>query len=236
MAGIVPATAADVIALVPLAATVGAPSTGTILIGATIPAGTTINYQGLVLTAVAGPKTSGANDFNGSGAFTDIAADIKAAISDPANAWAGSVTATVTGTLVSLTTVLVGYQTFGGLTMTAPVVGVDLTGMAGGEVMLNTLVLQASLMVNVECWGEKTCLATLYLVLHFLSLIYPSTTGGASTATTIKIAEISKTYATATPTDALFGNTAWGKLYLALYDTVFCSGTTGGHLCIGVTG
>ena len=234
MSGTVPATAADVIALVPAAATVGSPSSGTITVAATpVPPGTVITYLGLTLTSVAGARTPGSNDFDGSlGTTALIAADMLAAIQDPANAWAGFVTSSLSGSVISLTSIPLGYQTF--YSMTSTDASVTLTGMAGGEVLLETMVGIAASMVSVECWGAKTCDASRALALHFLSSVQGGIPGGGGIATSIKIADISKTFAVATPTDALYGGTAWGRLYLMLYETVYCSGATGGNVCIGM--
>jgi hypothetical protein len=234
MSGSAPASAQQVLAFLPVAGTVGFSSSGTITVASTpVPAGETITYQGLTLTSVAGARTSGSNDFDGSGTVEAIAADIVAAMADPANAWATVVTASALGSVVSLTTIAVGYNTFGDLLSSDA--SMTTTGIAGGEVLLGSLLATATSMVNLNCWGEKTCDATIYLTLHFLASTIGGIPGSLGPASSIKIADIQKTYAIATPTDALFGSTQWGRMYMMLYDTVFCSGTTGSGICLGVT-
>lgn len=234
MSGSTPATVADVLALVPAAGNVGSPSSGTMTVAAfPVPATETVTYLGLTLTSVAGARTSGANDFDGSLATTAlIAADMLAAIQDPLNAWATVVTATLAGSVISLVTIAVGFNTFGSMVSSDP--SITITGMAGGEVLLERMLATATSMVGTECWGDKTCDATTYLTLHFISSVQGGISGGSAPATSIKIADISKNYAVATPDDGLFGSTQWGRMYLTLRETVFCGGATGAHVCLGL--
>lgn len=87
-------------------------STGTVLVtGAPLPAATdTITIGGVLLTAVAGARTPGADDFDvSSGVPATIGADIVAAINDPLNSFTGTVTAVDSGGgLVTLTAVPLG--------------------------------------------------------------------------------------------------------------------------------
>jgi hypothetical protein len=66
------------------------------VIAAPIAAGSTLTINGVTLTAVAGARTSGANDFNGSlGTASAIAAEIVAALNDGANSFSTFITPTV---------------------------------------------------------------------------------------------------------------------------------------------
>ena len=68
-----------------------------------IPAGETLTINGVVLTAVSGGRTPGLNNFNGSLASSaDVAADIVAALNDPANGFTGSVAPTVAASSAEL--------------------------------------------------------------------------------------------------------------------------------------
>lgn len=233
-----PATVADVVALVPAAGTLGPASTGSItVISFNVAAGDSITYAGLTLTAVDGARTSGSDNFQGDLGLgvAATAAEILAAIQDPLNSWATVVTGTVAGAVVSLTTIATGSNSVGALT-SSDLAMMTTTGMTGGDILILTMVNVAASMVNVACWGEKTCDATKFLALHFLASVEGGFSGAKPTATSIKIKDIGKTYSVATPTDALFGSTQWGKMYLMLYETVFCSGTTGADLCLGVVG
>lgn len=86
-----------------------AAATATVLVSP-VAAGTVLAIGGLPLTAVAGPRTSGSNNFNGSaGSVAAIAADIIAAINDPNNAFTSLCTAASGGGgLVNLTAVPLG--------------------------------------------------------------------------------------------------------------------------------
>ena len=66
------------------------------VIASPIPAGETLIINGVTLTAVAGARTSGANDFDGSlGTPALIAAEIVAALNDPANSFSTFLAPTV---------------------------------------------------------------------------------------------------------------------------------------------
>ncbi|NBP24923.1 MAG: hypothetical protein EBU81_10340, partial [Proteobacteria bacterium] len=77
---------------------------------ATVTAGTTVTIGGVTLTSVAVPRTPGSNNFNGSaGSATLVAADIIAAINDPANGFTTTCTAASTGgSQVQLTAISFG--------------------------------------------------------------------------------------------------------------------------------
>lgn len=235
MSGSTPATAPGVIAFLPTAGTVGFPSFGSITVAlAPVPPGATLTYQALTLTAVAGARTPGSNDFNGVGTAAVIAADILAAILDTANSWATTVTASVAGSVVSLTTIAVGFNTFGSIVSSDA--SMTVTGMAGGEILLESFVADASRIVNADCYGDKTCTQTINATLHFMASTIGGIPGADGTVSGFKVGDISQNFAQATPTDALWGSTQWGRMYLMLYDTVFCNGTTGASESIGLVG
>lgn len=236
MAGETPATVEQVVALVPEAGAVGPSSTGSITVATVpVPPGATLTYKGLTLTAVAVARTPGSNDFDGSLATVAlVAAEIQASLADAANSWLTTMTGTVSADVLSLTTVGTGSDTVDALASSDA--SMTTTGLEGGDFAIQTYVDLAASMVNVDCWGEKTCDGTRFLTLHFLASTFGGIPGGKPTGSSIKIKGIAKTYAVAAPTDPLFGATKWGHMYLMLYDTVFCSGTTGGSLCLGVTG
>lgn len=104
------------------------------VISVPVPAGTTITIGGTTLTAVAGARTPGANDFNGSLGTADlIAADIANAINDAANTFQSVVTASVAGATTTLTAVPEGTDGNGIVLSTSDpgsilLSGADLTG------------------------------------------------------------------------------------------------------------
>lgn len=86
-----------------------ATATGTVTVSGVPAAGTTITIDGITLTAVAGPRTPGSDDFSiDSGTTAGIAAEIAAAINDGANSFSGTVTAAAVGDDVNLTAVTAG--------------------------------------------------------------------------------------------------------------------------------
>jgi len=82
-------------------------ATGTITVGAPL-AGDTITIGGVLLTGVGVPRTPGADDFDVTGGGAAVATDIAAAINDALNSFAGTVTATALGAVVTLTAVPIG--------------------------------------------------------------------------------------------------------------------------------
>jgi hypothetical protein len=108
-------------------------ASGTVVVTTSpVNAGDTVTVGGVVLTGVAGPRTSGSNDFNATaGSTTLIAADIAAAINDPANDFLSLVTATsalgtvtlkaaeagTAGNAITLTTASAGRITVSGATL-----------------------------------------------------------------------------------------------------------------------
>lgn len=79
-------------------------ASGTIMVLVVPVPGSTLTIGGVILTAVPGPRTSGGNDFDVSlGTAVLVAADIVAAINDPANDLGGLVVATAVGNVVTLT-------------------------------------------------------------------------------------------------------------------------------------
>lgn len=84
-------------------------ATGTVTVTGVTAAGQTITINGTVLTAVAGARTPGSDDFSiSSGTAAGIAADIDAAINDGANSFTGIVTSSVASNVVTLTAVPAG--------------------------------------------------------------------------------------------------------------------------------
>ena len=79
------------------------------IVTAPLAVGDQVFVDGLPLTGVAAGRTSGANNFNCTlGTTAALAAEIVAALNDPANAFAGTVTAVLDGSDVDLTAVTPG--------------------------------------------------------------------------------------------------------------------------------
>jgi hypothetical protein len=79
-------------------------TSGRVVVQTTLTAGDLVSINGVVLTGNAGPRTSGANDFNANLNTTPaLATNIAAAINDPLNGFASSVSASASGNVVTLT-------------------------------------------------------------------------------------------------------------------------------------
>lgn len=114
---------------------VQATASGTITVtSAPVPAGETIVVDSVVLTALAGPRTPGNDDFDGSlGTPALIAADLAAAINDGSLAGFGVATATVSGTTVTVEASFAGAAGNDvALASSSPVVLVSDNALAGG--------------------------------------------------------------------------------------------------------
>jgi len=118
-------------------------ATGTLAVAAT-PSTATVTIGGVNLTPAGGARTPGANDYNNTlGTVNAIAAEIAAAINDPANGFAAIATALAAGAFVDLTAVPVGAAgnavtlassdgtvTVGGATLAGGIDAVDNTATA----------------------------------------------------------------------------------------------------------
>lgn len=201
--------------------TFGAQSTGTIQVDAVPLAGATITIGGVVLTAVAGARTSGSNDFSiDSGTDLGVAEEIVAAISDPLNGFHTFVTAAIQITgipIVLLTTVTTGfYSTIPFSTSDAVSFVLSGTELCGGEEELVNI-LQATCAMLGGCWGDKKSYGHCYLAAHFLTVASNGAGGPVSSRT---IDRISEAYAVSPATDPELGTTKWGLLYLSLRKTL----------------
>lgn len=219
--------------------TFGPASTGTISVDAVGSPGDTITIGGVVLTAVAGARTSGSNDFSlASGTTLGVAEEIVAALTDPANGFAPLVTAAIQipgVPVVALTSVSTGYYSTLPLA-TSDAVSYVLSGtqLEGGELLIETILASACSMLG-GCWGAKLPYAHLYLTAHFLTV---ASGGESGPVTSRSIDKISEGYSPASfdTSDAAFANTRWGRLYLALRKTVVNIGAVAGRSSFGLIG
>ena len=218
------ATTAELLALVEGASSIGPRATGTVTIAShPVSATETITHGSLVLTSVAGARTSGANNFSGDAGSTDaVAANFAAAVNDASNAWAGGgITATVAGSVVTLTG---NRGDDGNVTLVCSDASMTVTGMTGGDAWLTHALEYAALLLDANCWGCFRNKASIYLAAHFLTQLPDGLTSGASPqVSSVTIGAISKSFAVASPTDSRFGSTKWGKLYLELAEVVMCA-------------
>lgn len=210
--------------------TFGVQSTGTIEVASVGAPGDTLTIGGVVLTAVAGARTSGSNDFSlASGTALGVAQSIVEAITDAANGFTALVTAAIQipgVPTVMLTSVATGYySTLPIATSDALVYVLSGSQLEGGDLLIEDILASTCSMLG-DCWGNKKSYAHLYLTAHFLTVAAGGESGPVSSR---KIDRIAESYATATPTDPELGSTKWGRLYLALRATVVNIGAVVGR-------
>jgi hypothetical protein len=143
-------------------------------------------------------------------------------INDTAAGFASTVSALATAS----TTALVTSQTTGIAGdiawSTSDVVDIvldPLTALSGGSDQIDFFLDCACSMINAQCWGSKFECGVIYLAAHLMTV---ATGADAGTASAKTIDKISVTYATTgfDTSDAAFSSTKWGRLYLAIRETI----------------
>lgn len=217
----------------------GVASTGTVTVASVGAPGDTISVGGQTLTAVAGARTSGADDFSlASGTVTGVARSIVDAIDDASNSFTTLVTAAIQipGTaVVVLTTVSLGYYSTLPFTTSAAAVyelDPDDGNLTGGADLLTT-VLDSTCQMLGDCWGAKKSWGHVYLAAHFATVAQGNAGGPVSSRS---IDKISESYAVQPPSDPDLGSTKWGLLYLALRKTLPNIGAAVGRTNRGLIG
>lgn len=215
-------TAAAFLALVPDFASVGGPSTGTIVWAATGTAGETISIGGVQMTAVAGARVAGSNTWSVDGDAATEATSFVAAIADSDAAEIVTAEKT-TPTAVEVTTIGLGYDSELAFATSTPLV-YTLSGdtLTGGSDLLDFQLETTCLMVNASAWGSKAGAAQAYLCAHFMAIATGKGGGETGATTSRSMAAISQSNASTAfaTTDAAFASTRWGRMFLALRATV----------------
>lgn len=191
-------------------------ATGTFtVVTAPLAAGDVVTVAGVNLTAVAGGRTSGANNFNCTlGTTSAIAAEIVSALNDPANSFAATVTAVLNGPDVELTAVAPGAigNTITLASTTVPPGGVTVSGatMAGGG-GLGSLLGADGIEIN-GCVLQATGIGTRQIIadsVNFVRVTGGTWLGSASTS----VAVVAQTASFAVD------NVAWVNEIEVAYDT-----------------
>lgn len=218
----------------------GVSSIGQITVASVGAAGATITIGGVPLTAVAGARTPGSDDFSlASGTVLGVAQSIVDAINDAANSFTTLVTAallTPGEPSLQVTTVATGYYSTLPFVTSVPLVYVldpDDGNLSGGEVMITTI-LDSTCQMLGDCWGVKKSWGHIYLAAHFATI---SQGGAGGPVSSRSIDKISESYAITPPSDPDLGSTKWGLMYLALRATLINLPVAGrGAFLIGVPG
>ncbi len=217
------ATLAEFVDLIPEFLTLGDKSTGTVVLAAQPVPGDSVTFTDpyafppLSETYVAG------TDFAIGATVDDTATNLAAALA--AGALLDSTTE-AQGDTVYLVSTKTGPAGFVGLTTSVPATfqfsGTELTG---GAALVEFSLGCACSMINLECWGTKASCASVYLAAHMLDVAGGNESGPVERK---KIDKIEIQYAaTAATSDASFGSTKYGRLYLAMRKTVFVAPIAG---------
>lgn len=233
-------TVEEILQAAPEFNTFGPASSGTLTILSVGAPGDTLTFAGVTLTAVAGARTSGSDDFSlASATVPGVAQSILDALADPLNSFTTILTAIVqipgVPTVLALTSVTTGYYS------TIPIASSDalvyeLSGatLLGGEVLITTIT-DSTCQMQGDCWGVKKSWGHLYLAAHFATL---AAGGAGGPVTSRSIDKISESFAP-TPfaqTDAALSSTKWGIMYLALRKTLPNLGIVVGRSNLGLIG
>ena len=209
----------------------GPASTGNITVASVGAPGDTLTLGGVVLTAVAGARTPGSDDFSlASATAAGVAQSIADAIADPLNSLTAILTASLRTpglAIVDLVSVLTGPYSLLPIETDAALVYVlsDVT-LTGGDEQLNEIVSCSCQMLDPTCWGAKRSCAHHYLAAHFITV---AEGGSGGTVASKSIDKISISMAVATPTDTDFSTTEWGRMYLALKRSIVQFGAVAGN-------
>ena len=209
----------------------GANSTGDIEVASVGAPGATITVGGVVLTAVAGARTPGSDDFSlVTATAAGVAQSIVDAITDPLNSLTSIVTASLRTpglAFVDLTSVSTGvYSLLPIETDEALVYLLSDTTLTGGDEMLTDIINCTCAMLNPTCWGVKRSCAHEYLAAHFITV---AEGGSGGIVASKSIDKISISYAVTPPSDPDLGSTKWGILYLALRQSIVRFGAVSGN-------
>ena len=221
ISGTLCATLAQIISIIPDLKTYGGTSTGSLTLTGETLVGETLVIGGKTLTAVAG--VAGVDEWSVDGdSFAELDS-LLAAI----NNLIGSLVTIATGAIrtpgeliIDVTSISTGIYSQLPWSTTSPNITLDPTDkLTGGECDLAFFSTTACSMINSSCWGTKTLAAHIYLVGH---LIETGNGGDVGALTSRGIDKISEgyTYVANDPSDAVFANTKWGRLYLALWRTI----------------
>lgn len=221
--------------------TFGVASTGTVAVASVGAPGDTITIGGVPLTAVAGARTPGDDDFSLiSGTVLGVAQSIVDAINDASNSFTTLVTAAIQipgVPIVQLTTVSTGfYSTLPFVTSAAAVYELDPDdgNLSGGADLLTTI-LDSSCQMLGSCWGVKKSWGNIYLAAHFATVAMGGAGGPVTSRSIDKISE-SMAVVPFPQTDAAFASTKWGQMYLALRNSLPNLGIAVGRSNLGFIG
>lgn len=202
-------------------------NSGTITWLSTGTAGDTITIGGVTLTAVTGARSPGSSTWSVDGAVAAEVASFVAAVNDSAlSSLATAVVVTPGTSIVTLTSVATGVAGALPVLTSAPLVyQLSAAALSGWDTQLGWVLSTVCSMIG-PCWGAKGSSAFVYLASHLLTVAQG---GEAGVVTSRSIDRISTGYASTgfDTSDAALASTRWGRLYLALRQTVLIGPVVG---------
>jgi len=213
------ATVEQFLAIAPEFETFGGASQGTIELTDLTVEGDTLTIGDVTLTGVEG--VAGDNEWSVDGTLLDQSQSILAAIlaSDLVN----YLTAVKLFGLnkIKVTTLEEGLNSAYPWSTTSTSITLSPTDkLEGGECDIAFYLKVACSKLNKSCWGVKTLPASIYIAAHLMTIASSDDNG---VATSRNISAISEGYSYQAPTgknDPYWSNTPWGRLYLALWQTI----------------
>ena len=194
----------------------GCPSTGSIAFDGPGLAGDTLTIGTLTATAIAGARAAGSSTWTIGATAADSAANFAVMLSD--SLFSEVVDRTVVSTLVTLSTVAVGYSSLLDVSVTGTASDYTITEFSGGALMVDTVIASVCGIVGA-CFGGQRHLAQYYLTAHMLAGLKGLDVG---VQTSAAINAISAGF-TSTPfglSDAVYSGTSYGRQFLLVRSIV----------------
>lgn len=213
------ATLDELLTEAPELATLGSVSTARLLVDSNPAPGDSFTITDAQATLPTSETYVAGTDFVIGANETETAANIVTALASSSLVNASSI-----GAGVYLATKATGPRTLYTLASTAASLVPSSAAMSGGAAYLESLLACTCRMINLACWGAKASCASAYLAAHFALVAEGEETGPVSSRTLDKLAE---SYASNPSSDADFGSTKYGRLYVALRKTLIIAPIVG---------
>lgn len=219
------ATLEQLIEFLPDLQTFGGVSKGKITLTDLTEVGDTLTIGGVVAEAVAGPAAVG--QWSVDGTLLDQAQSLLACLVGTGSPYVGMITASILTpgvAVLEVSSVSTGlYSQIPWSTTSAQLTLDPLEKLEGGQCDLEFFSNTACSMMG-DCWGDKKLSGHMYLTAHLIEVANGNDLG---ILTSRSIDKISEGYSSAQIQNPNFANTKWGRLYWALWKTIFVGGVAG---------
>lgn len=219
------ATIEQLIEFIPELASFGGPSKGKITLTDLTVEGDTITIGGKTLTAVAGVPL--VDQWSVDGTVYDQLDSLLTALTQTGTSLEGIITATLQTPgllIIEVSSVMTGLYSQIPWSTTSASITLDPTGkLTGGQCDLEFFSNTACSMMG-NCWGDKKLSGHMYLTAHLIEMANGNDVGILSSRS---IDKISEGFSAVPGKNPNLANTKWGRLYAALWDTIFTGGVAG---------